>query len=390
MKRTKTLLVLPGYYSQYPPLGLLKISALKKMAGNKVFLCYLPSKHNKMKKRTPKWEGVCDNLHDVPFYPDEILITSLFTFAWKEVHEAIFFAKNKFPKAPITVGGIYASLMPDRLRKLKVKVLTGLIPEAEEMIPDYSLFPKWDYSIVFSARGCIRKCEFCAVKIVEPVFKIRDSIKYQVIDKHKKIVIWDNNFLGSKDYKSIIDQLVDIGKPVDFNQGLDVRLMTKEKINQLKRIKIDGYLRIAYDDMKYQKEFNENIALMKKMELVTHDNQILSYVLYNFNDRPDNFVLRIKECLSLGIRVFPMRFEPLDSLKRRAHVGKWWNVKQLKAVQQFISCVGKGGGLTGSSKELLSFFQKRKTFDICFFDKTPIYQSKYKNKYEEKGFFKNL
>ena len=250
------LLVLPGYYSKYPPLGLLKISALKKKEGHKVFLCYLSSQHSRLHT---KWEGVCDNLFDVPFHPDEVWVTSLFTFAWREVHEAIYFIKNRFPKAPIIVGGIYASLMPERLRKLGVKVITGLIPEAEEMTPDYSLFPNWDASIVFSARGCIRKCEFCAVKIVEPVFKTRDSIKYQVLDNHKRIIVWDNNFLGSKHYKDIIDQLVEFDKPVDFNQGLDVRLMTKEKIEQLKRLNIDGKLRIAYDDIKYQEEFNKNI-----------------------------------------------------------------------------------------------------------------------------------
>jgi len=51
----------------------------------------------------------------------------------------------------------------------------------EDVIPDYSLCPEWEESIVHSSRGCIRKCEFCGVKTIEPKFFWKKSIKFYVL-----------------------------------------------------------------------------------------------------------------------------------------------------------------------------------------------------------------
>jgi len=45
--------------------------------------------------------------------PDKIYVTSLFTYAWKAVHRAVRYYKALFPFVPVSVGGIYASLLPD-------------------------------------------------------------------------------------------------------------------------------------------------------------------------------------------------------------------------------------------------------------------------------------
>src|SRR6478736_10351687 len=93
-RRVRILLVEPGYYTQYPPLGLLKLSTLYKMQGHEV--------------------RFVRGLHLVTrFVPDEIQVTSLFTWAWKPVWEAVAFYKALFPKAKVSLGGIYATLMPD-------------------------------------------------------------------------------------------------------------------------------------------------------------------------------------------------------------------------------------------------------------------------------------
>ncbi len=93
----RVLLVEPNYYTQYPPLGLLKLSALFKQQGHEVRFV----------------RGI---VLVTGFKPDEVYVTSLFTWAWKPVWDVIAFYRQLFPKAVINLGGIYASLARTRKR----------------------------------------------------------------------------------------------------------------------------------------------------------------------------------------------------------------------------------------------------------------------------------
>ena len=86
----KVLLVEPAYYTQYPPLGLLKLSTLYKTQGDDV--------------RFVRGLSLITR-----FAPDEIKVTSLFTWAWRPVWEAVAFYRALFPRAKISLGGIYAN-----------------------------------------------------------------------------------------------------------------------------------------------------------------------------------------------------------------------------------------------------------------------------------------
>ena len=143
----KVLLVEPKrskkYHTTYPSLGLLKLAAYHKRRGDFVRLV-----------NGPQHDG---------YNPDFIYITSLFTYAWEPVHEVIHFYSQKYKKARIIVGGIYATLCPDHLTETfgdRIEIYKGVMEEIEDMPPDYSLVPQWKASIVFSSRGCIRRCPF--------------------------------------------------------------------------------------------------------------------------------------------------------------------------------------------------------------------------------------
>src|SRR6267143_4767637 len=160
----RILLVEPNYYTQYPPLGLLKLSTLYKAQGHEV--------------RFVRGLNLVTR-----FVPDEIKVTSLFTWAWRPVWESIAFYRALFPKAKISLGGIYASLTPEHARDAGAdEVHKGLIAEAEDLMPDYDLIPEWHQdrgaSIMFSHRGCIRSCSFCAVPALEgKPFQIRPTTR---------------------------------------------------------------------------------------------------------------------------------------------------------------------------------------------------------------------
>ena len=102
------------------PLGLLKLASYHRSLGNSVQLIH-----------------GCTN---IDYYPDEILITSIFTYWSKYVWGTVSYYKSRFPKAHIVVGGIYASLMPEHCKQSGCdEVHVGIHEQAEKFMPAYDL-----------------------------------------------------------------------------------------------------------------------------------------------------------------------------------------------------------------------------------------------------------
>lgn len=120
--------------------------------------------------------------------------------------------------------------------------------EIEHMYPDYSLYPELtaDKAYGFMSRGCPRGCSFCHVATKEGQCsrKVADLSEFWRGQKH--IVIMDPNTLACKDWKDILQQLIDSKAKVEFNQGLDIRMMTEEKAKMLSQIKLED-VHFAYD-----------------------------------------------------------------------------------------------------------------------------------------------
>lgn len=131
---------------------------------------------------------------------------------------------------------------------------------------------------------------------------------------------------------------------VDFNQGTDCRYVTPEKMKKMSEIAIRP-LRIAFDHVSLKKQYEKAIKLAEKNGITVLSN----YILYNFNDRPEDLWDRLKfnielcEELDIEIFSFPMKYIPLfgDEAKDRKHVGKYWNRKFIRAVQSILN-VTKG------------------------------------------------
>ena len=89
------------------------------------------------------------------------------------------------------------------------------------------LRPKVNYG--FCSRGCIRNCPFCVVRDKEGYVHAEADI-YDVWDgQAKEITLYDNNILALPDhFKFICEQLHKERIRVDFNQGLDIRLVDND------------------------------------------------------------------------------------------------------------------------------------------------------------------
>jgi len=317
------LLVEPDYYTQYPPIGLFKLSTYHKEKGNTTELlkgCNYPKKQ-----------------------PDVTYITSLFTWAWKPVWKAVSYYKSWFPEAEVWLGGLYASLMPDHAELSGADhIFNGVFREAEDLMPDYSLDPKWDGSIVFSSRGCDRKCGFCAVPILEgKINSTRSSIKQFLWPTHTRIIFFDNNILANPYWRDILDELYELKKRVDFNQGLDARFITEEVAEKLTRLELDSCIRIAYDMRGMRGHVKKAIDNLAAVGIKKR--RILVYALFNYNDTPDNFFERVRDILNWGVVCYPMRYEPIRALEKNIHISPTWDKERLEAVQKARRVIGYGG-----------------------------------------------
>jgi len=305
--------------------------------------------------------GISDN----GFEPDIIYITSLFTYAWEPVHEVVCFYSNRYRRSRVIVGGIYASLCSNHLEQTfgnRVEIHKGLVPELEELLPDYSLIPEWKVSILFSSRGCIRKCPFCSVPQLEPRFEAKKSIKNLIYPGHKKAILWDNNILASPYWRNIFDELEESGLGVDFNQGLDARLLTEETALRLKRLRIP-IVRLAYDSKGIKKSLKKAIKLL--MDVGISGRRIVVYCLYGYLDKPEDFLERVRDLITWGVVAYPMRYQPLEPCTKDSYISPNWGREQLEMIAQARRVIGYGGAFP-PYEGLRKKFSNARTFEKAF------------------------
>ena len=124
----------------------------------------------------------------------------------------------------------------------------NLPDEIEHIYPDYSLYPEQtkDTAYGFLTRGCPRGCNFCIVKDKEGLCSHKVANLSEFWNGQKNIVLCDPNILACKEWKDLLQQLIDSNAKVDFNQGLDIRMMTEEKAEMLSQIPIKA-IHFAWD-----------------------------------------------------------------------------------------------------------------------------------------------
>jgi hypothetical protein len=340
------------YYSAYPPLGLLKLSTYEKKRGNTTELIY-------------------GTEQAVQREPDTIYVTSLFTWSWEHVWEAVRYYALKFPKAELWLGGLYASLMPEHAALSGVKpdhILKGIHPKAELELPDYNLVPQWNKkeqaSIVFATRGCVRSCHFCGVPKIEGKLFLERSIKDQIWSGHKRLIFFDNNLLASKNRDRIFAEIAETGYPVDFNQGLDARLINDDVAKKIAELKMDRFVRLAFDTSEVGPSVEKAIQLLKSKGI--NGRNILVYLLYNFTDTPDDFFNRLTKVLKLGAVAYPMRFQPVYALKKDSYISPLWTQERLDSIATARRLWGSGGTFPPYTGMMKVKIEGCKTFDEAF------------------------
>jgi hypothetical protein len=348
----KILLVEPAYKNKYPPLGLMKLSNYHKLRGDIVKFV----------------KGFDSNIRNQEW--DRIYISTLFTFYWDITIKTIEYYKHSTGSLNnVIVGGVLASLQKEQIyNATKVNVIQGLLNKPgmldkgdhiiiDTITPDYSILDEisYDYGlkdsyIGYATRGCPNQCGFCAVRYIEPEFNNYLPIKRQVraieelYGPKQNLILMDNNVLASSNFDKIISDIIQLGffrgaklnnkmRYIDFNQGIDIRLLDEKKMQLLSNIAIRP-LRLAFDHISLKEKYISSVKLAAKYKI----EHISNYILYNYTDTPEDFYNRLRisvelnEELGTKIYSFPMKYIPLTNHDRK-YVGKYWNNKLLRGVQ---------------------------------------------------------
>lgn len=401
-------------------------------------------------------------------YWDRICVTTLFTFHWDITIRTIEFCKQLVKdEDELWVGGVMASVIPEEIKKVTglQNIHPGLLNTKgildkndiviDELPLDYSILEEIDYQYPennayygYTTRGCVRKCDFCAVPVIEPKFIKRIELTSKIVGVNEKfgvkrnLLLLDNNVLASPRIDEIISEIRENGfdnktkfvepnqleislnnlnagindrgyikkivfllneliqklkgeqkqiiynsilennliqpetaskdainmivpallpvyekhrnkapklRYVDFNQGVDARLLTDEKAKLLSTIPIKP-LRIAFDSVNYKEDYLNAIMRAKKYGIRHFSN----YLLYNYEEKPVDLYQRLKinvelcDELKIDIYSFPMKYHPIfgDYHKNRDFIGTYWNRKFIRAVQVILNAtkgkIGKG------------------------------------------------
>lgn len=176
-----------------------------------------------------------------------------------KIYASIIFKKNRlllsgiqhlYPEAEIVIGGSGYDLK------------SQLLPEIEAVCPDYSLYPDMDYSLGFTSRGCPNHCYFCWVPEKEGKYKHWHHPSLWV--RHNKAKLLDNNWYADPEWFFETSQwFIDHHVAVDVTQGMDIRLITPEIAQQLKRLMWWNPIHFAFDDDSSESKVLEGIEILK-------------------------------------------------------------------------------------------------------------------------------
>lgn len=235
-------------------------------------------------------------------------------------------------------GSGYAIKLVDGLEVYDKSADIELPYEVEHIYPDYSLYPKLtkDTAYGFLSRGCPRGCDFCHVKDKEGRCSVKVADLSEFWNGQKNVCLCDPNLIACKDWKDLVQQLIDSKAYIDINQGIDIRMMTEEKANMLMQLKVKR-VHFAWD--RYEdKDFIVPKFKMFKDLSGWHFNKLIVYVLTNFNTTLEQDLDRIYTLRDLGylpyVMVYNKQFTSSKDEIRRLQ--RWVNNRALfRSVRDF-------------------------------------------------------
>jgi hypothetical protein len=201
--------------------------------------------------------------------------------------------------------------------------LTNTLPdEIEHLCPDYALHP-FNYSLGFLTRGCPNNCAWCIVPKKEGAIRAHADIDEFL--RHKNVVLMDNNVLASPHGITQIEKLGHLGVKVDFNQGLDARLIDDSIARRLAKLKWLSPIRLACDTNTQMKYILNAVQLLR-----WHNARPARYFVYCLmRGTPEETIDRVQYLKRLYLEPFVQPLISFDSIdirtKEQRLFARWVN-----------------------------------------------------------------
>lgn len=207
----------------------------------------------------------------------------------------------------------------------------SLPPEVETTPPDYTIYPHYPHAIGFLTRGCIRNCPWCIVPRKEGA--IRPVATWQEIKRpdSRNIVFLDNNVLAHEHGMQQIEELGHEQIWVDFNQGLDARLITPEVARLLSGLRWMRFVRLSCDTEQMIPVIERAVAYMREAGIAP--SRFWAYMLVQDVEEAHRRALALD---AMGVMPFAQPYRDYDGGEPTAEQKKF--ARWVNARQAFRAC----------------------------------------------------
>lgn len=235
-------------------------------------------------------------------------------------------------------GSGYAIKLVDGKEVYDKSLDLDLDPQIEHIYPDYSIYFSPDdfdangkltklgikhreTAFGYMSRGCPRGCHFCHVKDKEGLCSVKVADLDEFWRGQKIINLNDPNTLACKDWKDILTQLKNSGAKVDFNQGLDIRMMTEEKAHLINDIKTEA-IHFAWDRWQDKELIQKKFIEFRKISKISpHNLQV--FMLTNYDTTHEQDLYRVEWLKANG-------YAPYVTIYNKASLPKGHITRQLQ------------------------------------------------------------
>jgi len=289
------------YNGSFPNIALMKLSAWHKSIGDSV-----------------EWYMPFSDRYDI------VYVAKVFSFSedYKDVINADVVVYGGTGYQIQLIDGVETWCKPT-----KKPFMEQLEPEQEHIYPDYSLYPSLtkDTAYGFLTRGCPRGCKFChvAAKEGKRSYKVADLSEFW--RGQRNICLCDPNILACKDWKPLMQQLIDSKAWIDLNQGVDARMMTEEKARMLGEMKIKE-IHFAWD------RYGDKESVLHGLELYAkhaakkpHPHNCIVYTIVNFDTTFEQDLERIYTLRDLGYWAYVMIYDKEHCNRKYRDLARWVN-----------------------------------------------------------------
>jgi len=200
--------------------------------------------------------------------------------------------------------------------------------EIETMKPDYSIYPEYKFAVCMTSRGCPRNCSFCHVSKKEGRNSVKVANVEDFYEGQSLIHCLDPNITACKDKHELFQQYTETGAEIIFNQGLDIRLITEQDIDDLNHMKVKT-LHFSWD--KPEDNLEEKFVTFSKLYMPNrktwHGNKGIVNVLVNFNSTMEENLHRIYTLRDLQFEPYIMIYDKPHCSKELMKLQRWVNNK---------------------------------------------------------------